>query len=454
MRISNEQTPLHKEKKIHPAQLLALSFIVAILVGTLLLSLPWSTTNGKISLIDALFTSTSAVCVTGLIVQDTPTYFSTFGQLVIMFLFQLGGLGIMSFSTLIMMVAGRKISIRDRLIIQEGYHPSLPKDVGVLIRSIFIYTFIVEGIASVFLYIRWHNQYPEAEAVFKSVFHAISAFCNAGFSLFSDSFMGFRGDVWVNLVLMASIFLGGIGFLVLQETWYSFNPFKKKKMKIFSLHAKMVLFMSLVLVIGSWGFFLAIEWNKSLADFSLKEKLLASLFQIITPRTAGFNTMDISGLSHTAVFLLILLMFIGASPGSTGGGIKTSTAGVILTFIKSRLTGRESVSLFHRTLPGELVIKAYTLTTLAICFIAFSTFMLFLTQPQAEMKEVFFEVFSAYGTVGLTLGLTPNLTGLGKLIIILTMYVGRIGPLTLLYVFSRKKTFGHYTYVEESVMIG
>ena len=445
---------IKRERAFQPAQFLALSFIAAILLGTLLLLLPFSTKSGHISFVDALFTATSGVCVTGLIVQDTATYFTPFGQIVILLLIQLGGLGIMTFSTLILLVAGKKISIRDRIFIQQDFHYGASKDVRSLIKNIFFFTVAIELVGTLSFFLRWYKDHNWLKAIFHSVFHSISAFCNAGFSLFSESFVPSRNDAWINTTLIVLIVVGGLGFLVLDEVrCVLLCLVKRQKFKI-SLHAKLVLTMTLLLIVLSFVFFLLIEWNHSLKTFTAKEKIFSSLFQIVTPRTAGFNTMDLNSLSFSIVFLLIMLMFIGASPGSTGGGVKTSTIGVIFAFIKSKITARDSVHLFYRKLPLELVTKAFTVVSLAVFVIFFSSFVLLLTQPGVSMREALFEVFSAFGTVGLSLGLTPNLNAIGKIMIILTMYIGRIGPLTLLYAFSRERAYGRFEYLEETVMIG
>lgn len=392
--------------------------------------------------------------MTGLIVQDTATYFTPFGQTVILILFQLGGLGIMTFSTLILLVAGKRISIKDRIIIQQGFHHGAPKDFKSLIKNIFLYALTLEAAGTLSLFLRWQKDFPWQKALSYSVFHSISALCNAGFSLFSRSFISYRSDTWINITLFLLIILGGLGFLALQEMKEAFSGVLRRRKTRISLHTKLVLTLTSFLVVFSFVLFLAIEWNHSLKMFTLKEKIFSSIFQVVTPRTAGFNTMDLNSLSFSAVLLLIMLMFIGASSGSTGGGVKTSTIGVILGFLKSKITARDSVNLFRRTLPLESVMKAFTVITLAICVIFLSSFILLLTQPVASMKEALFEVFSAFSTVGLSLGITPKLSSLGKIVIILTMYIGRIGPLTLLYAFSRQKAYGRFEYVEETVMIG
>lgn len=430
------------------------SFLAVILIGTGLLSLPWSTGEGGITLIDAFFTSTSAVCVTGLLVRDTPTCFTPFGQMVILILFQLGGLGIMTFSTLVLLVAGQKISITERLLIQGEFHHSRPKNLTALIRNIFLYTFLIEGVGAVLFYLRWSGQGKPGRVFFLSLFHSASAFCNAGFSLFSDSFERFRGDVWLNGILILLIILGGLGFLVLQECRKYVQARIKGKKHRLSLHTRMVLSLTLALILFSFVVFLVVEWHFSLEGYSTGEKIMTALFQVVTPRTAGFNTINLNAVGTATTGLLIFLMFVGASPGSTGGGIKTSTIGVLLAFIGSKLNARESVHAFRRTLPPSLVMKAFTVLTLSVVVIFFSAFLLFIVEPELSMRNVFFEVFSAFGTVGLSMGLTPHLGTAGKIILIVTMYVGRIGPLALLYAFSRKRPYGKYEYVEESVMIG
>lgn len=403
---------------------------------------------------DALFTSTSAVCVTGLIVQDTPTYFTLTGQIIILVLIQLGGLGIMTFSTMILLVAGRKIAVTDRILVQEGFLPGAPRDFRSLVKSIFFFTFSIEFIGFLFLFLRFQKDLPLLKALYSSLFHAVSAFCNAGFSVFSNSLMSYRGDILVNLTVVFLIILGGLGFLVIHEAVRAIaNLFKGVKVQI-SLHSKLVLLVTVVLILGSYLLFFLLEAGNSMKNFSLKEKILASLFQVVTPRTAGFSTMDLTALSTTTVLVMILLMFIGASPGSTGGGVKTSTFGVVLAFIKSKIAARGSINIFYRTIPQENVVKAFTVISLALSLIFISSFLVLASQPAMLMKEVFFEVFSAFGTVGLSLGVTSSLSPLSKVAIVLTMYAGRIGPLTLLYAFSRRKALGKFEYVEERVMIG
>ena len=443
-----------REKKFSPAQFLALSFLAAITVGTVLFLLPFSTKSGHISVIDALFRATSSVCVTGLSIHDSGTYYTPAGQVINLVLFQLGGVGIMTFSTLILFARGKKISIKDRIIIQQEFHFASPKDVKTLIKNIFFFVFCVEALGAFSLFMIWGREFPLGRGFFISIFHSISAFCNAGFSLFSSSFEAYRSHILVNVTIMVLIVLGGIGFIVLMEgKGVLLAVFKKKKIYL-SLHSKIVLSFTFFLIVVPFFVFLIVEWNQSLQAFSLKEKILASLFQVITARTAGFNTLNVSALSFSSVMLLVFLMFVGASSGSTGGGIKTSTFGVIFAFLKSKITARDSVNIFFRTLPADLIMRAFTVVTLSFSIIFLSSFALSVVQPEFSMKEVVFEVFSAFGTVGLSLGITPRLNTGAKIVILLIMYIGRIGPLTLLWVFSRQKSFGRYEYLEENVMIG
>ncbi|MGB8951056.1 MAG: TrkH family potassium uptake protein [Candidatus Aminicenantales bacterium] len=445
---------IRKERRFPPAQVLAISFALAILVGAFFLWLPFSTTSGHISAVDAIFTATSAVCVTGLIVQDTPTYFSPVGHVIILILIQLGGLGIITFSTLILLVAGKAISIKDRLVVQNGFVPTVHRDVRSLIKDIFLYTIIIEIAGAVSLFIRFLKDFPPDRALSLSGFHAVSAFCNAGFSLFSQSFVPYREDVWLNVTVILLIVLGGLGFLVQKESVTClFYSFKRKKVRM-SLHSKLVLSMTLIFILFSFLLFFLMEQNHALKGYSFKGKMLASLFQTVTPRTAGFNTIDLTTIGTASVLLLLLLMLVGASPGSTGGGVKTSTIGVIFAFLRAKISARDSVHLFYRTIPSDTTVKAFTLFSLALSLIFFSSFLLLWNQPELTMKEAVFEVFSAFGTVGLSLGTTFKLNTVGKVVIIVTMYMGRVGLLTLLYAFTRFKAHGKYAYVEESVMIG
>lgn len=443
-----------KKKLVHPPRLLALSFLVAIIVGTIIISLPFSTRSGRISLVDALFTSTSATCVTGLIVVDTPNYFSPLGLGILLALIQLGGLGIMTFSSFVLITAGRRVSLSDQLAVEGSFRPSAISDFRALLRDVFLFTLSFELIGAAVLMFKFSGTGPFSRALTLSVFHSVSAFCNAGFSLFSDSLVAFRGDILFNLAIMLLIVLGGLGFFVLQEIKLALRSRLRKERVKFSLHTKFVAAVTLgIILIGAALIFL-MEFGRGFSSLPLKEKVLAALFQVVSARTAGFNTIDLNSLSVASLLLLILIMFVGASPGSTGGGVKTTTFGVIFAFLRSRVHGYEVPQIFSRAIKNEDVIKAYTLVSLAMSLIFASTMSLLIIQPQLALKEALFEVVSAFGTVGLSLGITPNLHPLNKLILIITMYLGRIGPLTMLYAFSRVKPAGHYQFIEEGLMVG
>lgn len=401
--------------------------------------------------IDALFTATSAVCVTGLVVVDTATAYSGFGQSVILALIQLGGLGIMTFSSLILLVAAGRVSLKDRLAVQSTFRPSAGGDFRSLVTSVFVFTMSLEAAGTLSLFLRFRRDFPAPRALALAGFHSISAFCNAGFSLFSGNLTAYRGDWAVNLTLMLLIISGGLGFFVLRELGQ--RAVRGGRYRL-SLHSKVVLVMTAALIVVSAALLLGLEHGRSMRGYSGTEKVLSAAFQAVTARTAGFNTVDLAAYTSASAYLLILLMFIGASPGSTGGGVKTSTLGVILAFLRSKIRARESVGLFRRTIPDENVTRAYTVISLAMSLIFAMTFLLLLAQPGLGFKEVLFEVVSAFGTVGLSLGITPDLSAANKAALVLTMYVGRVGPVTLLYAFSRTRAAGRFEYAEESVMIG
>lgn len=443
-----------KKSLIHPPRLLALSFLAAIVVGSLLLLIPAATASGKIKIIDAFFTATSAICVTGLIVVDTNTYFSSLGHTIIIILIQLGGLGIMTFSSFILLTAGRRVSLTDKLVVEGSFRPSAISSFRELLRDVFIFTFSIESLGAILLLIRFGQKWPFPRALALSAFHSISAFCNAGFSLFSENLAGYRGDVLVNVVMMLLIVLGGLGFFVLQEIKLAIKHSLSGERVKFSLHTKLVASVTTgIILAGSILIFLA-DFRIGLAGLSVKEKLLVPVFHTISARTAGFNTIDLNQLSVASALILILVMFVGASPGSTGGGVKTTTFGVIFAFIRSRIKGYEVPQIFSRGIKHEDIIKAYTLISLAMGLIFAATFSLLIIQPELSFKAALFEVVSAFGTVGLSLGITPQLHPLGKLVLIIVMYTGRIGPLTMLYAFSRVRPLGAYQFVEENIMVG
>jgi len=441
------------------AQLLLLSFGILILIGTILLALPISGSSGSISWLDALFTATSAVCVTGLVVLDTGKDFSGFGQAVILLLIQLGGIGIISFGTFIIFVLGRKAS----LAIREVAHDTFPDLLsGYSLRKTIKRTMLlvlgIELLGAILLYIGFGSAYSGLERVWQSVFHSISAFCNAGFSLNSDNLMGFADDIWVNIVVMGLIISGGMGFIVLLELAHIIRH--RLGFRKLSLHSKMVIFMSLVLILGGAILIMVFEWEGLFSGLSIWSKLLRGLFQSITARTCGFNTVEIGALSQASLMVLLFLMFIGGAPGSTAGGVKVTSAGIMLAVALSLFRRDKRPTIFGRSLSRTLLDRCLLLVIIAFLGINLITLLLLVSQlgitnqAQGSFLALLFETVSAFGTVGLSLGITGELNSLGKVLVIIMMFLGRLGPLTLIYTLQSAGTGAVIEYPEEEVMIG
>lgn len=428
------------------------SFLIIIAVGTLVLLLPISTTNGSIAFEDALFTSASAVTVTGLIVKDTPKDFTFFGQLVILILLQIGGLGFMTFSTFTILLMGKSFSLKDKSVIENEFTAGSYKNLKDLLKKIIIMTFTIESLGAVTLYFHFRGL-SGGHRVFASIFHSVSAFCNAGFSIFSNSFEDYIASTGINITIMMLIILGGIGFLVLNET-IMFIRRKIKRFSKFSLHSKLVLITSAVLIITGFIIIFVEELLNKNNTLPLGTKILSSLFQSVTARTAGFNTINLRIYSFASIFIMLLLMFIGASPGSTGGGIKTSSTGVVFAYLRSRLLGRQEVGMFYRNIPPHTIEKAFVVIIIAFLVISFFSILLFSFEPKLAMPDLIFETVSAFGTVGLSMGITAQLSLPSKLIIMVTMFIGRIGPLTLLIAMSKRESRAVFNYPEENIMIG
>jgi trk system potassium uptake protein TrkH len=442
-----------------PERTLILSFIIIILVGTGLLSLPHAARLRPASFIDALFTATSAVCVTGLIVVDTGTFYSQFGQVIILILIQLGGLGIMTFSVFFYLILGWHVGIRDRRIVQETFSQFPIRNLHVLLRSVFLYTIVIECMGALFLFIGWRNFFSPMRALYLSLFHSVSAFCNSGFSLFSDSFVGFQNNIALNLSITSLIILGGIGFIVLREI---VDIGLRKPRPRISLHSKVVLTTSATLIVLGTLFIFFTEKNSSLLGFPLGQRILISYFQSVTSRTAGFNTLPMAGLSNATLFVLTILMFIGASPASCGGGIKTTNLATLFSLAFNRYKGREQANLFKRTIPSETVARSVSIILASILAVTIITILLLITQlgglshteSRGLFLEYFFETVSAFGTVGLSMGVTTKLNSAGKLIIIVMMLLGRLGPLTLAFAMARRVKKGEFQYAEENIIVG
>lgn len=437
----------------NPPVIVLLSFLVAIFIGTLFLMLPISTVEGKAtSLLGALFTSTSATCVTGLIVYDTGTHFTVFGQIVILFLIQIGGLGIMTISTAFALMLNQRLSLRKWNIMQTVVGQTQIEDLTGLIKSIVLFTFIIEAIGAAILFFSFREHLPTmGAAAYHAVFHSISSFCNAGFSLYSDSFVNYVSHINVNTVMMILIIAGGIGFPVLVDLHN--NIIKRFRPKTLCLHSKIVLLATVLLLMVGFIAFFGAEYNNEMTDMNLLERVLASAFQSVTARTAGFNTIDTSGLSQASVFFTMILMYIGASPGSTGGGIKTTAFFIILISVFSLIRGNRDVNAFKRKISIDVIKSVLALFALSLILLTVMIFLLLLIEP-FDFEDIVFEAISAFGTVGLSRGITASLSNIGQMIIIMLMYFGRVGPLTLIFALTTAKSKTVFQYVEEKVAIG
>ncbi len=443
-----------------PTRIPIFGFAALILIGTLLLMIPAATTIGAIKPVDALFTAVSASCVTGLVVVDTGRAFSTFGKIVILVLIQVGGLGIMTMSTLFILLGGRRLSLTERVVIQDTFTIGGDRSVAFLIRHVVVFALILEAIGTVLLFPRFMTGKSAEEALFFALFHAVSAFCNAGFSFFTQSFSAYREDWLFNLVISFLVITGGIGFVVLSELKQHF-PFNRRTWSRLSLHAKLVLSVTLLLLTSGTLLVTLMEWNNTLAPLSVPDRLLAGFFQSVSTRTAGFNTLPIGQMANTTLFVFMLLMFIGASPGSCGGGIKTTTFASLIVLGFSRLRGRRQPQVFQRTISAGSIGRAMSVVLISFMMIGVATMVILMTElgetphPESRGKflELFFEVVSAFGTVGLSTGATPGLSTIGKLILSVVMFVGRLGPLVVAMAVSRR-TAPRYYYAEEAIMSG
>ena len=445
-------------RHLSPTRIFALSFAAVILAGGISLWFPFSATQGSLRFVDALFTSTSAVCVTGLVVIDTGKDLSTLGQVITLILIQVGGLGIITFSTVFFVLMGRGISFKGREIVQSTFLHTPRRDFLVIAKSVILFTFITESIGALLLFIRFFQDFPFNRALYQAIYHAISAFNNAGFSLFSDNLMGYQGDLIVNLTIMGLIVHGGIGFIVQYEVLSWFRGIQQRV----SVHTKIVLITTALLIISGALLFYLFERNHILRGTPILTNLLTCLFQSVTPRTAGFNTVDIGALMNPTILLLIILMFIGASPGSTGGGVKTTSAALLGLLIWNRIKGNEEVNVFNRTIPREIIGRTISIIFASAFSVAIIWSVLLIvgggSPPVEESRRFFveylFDTVSAFGTVGLSMGITPKLNDLQKYALILMMFAGRVGPLTLAFSLSRGTGKRGLTYAEEGVMVG
>lgn len=448
--LGSSSTPL---KRTTPAQVLVVGFAVVILIGTLLLSLPLASSSGRATgFVDSLFTATTAVCVTGLVVVDTGTYWSLFGQLVILLLIQIGGLGFMTLSTMVALFLGRKIGLKERLVIQESLGQLSLEGMVRLILAVLAVTSVFQGIGFLILGIHFSRDFGLLRGLYYGLFHSVSAFCNAGIDLFGgfQSLTSFAADPVILLTISFLIVFGGLGFAVIVDLMHL------RRSRHLVLHSRLALLVTAILLfLGTVGIFVLEYGNPhTLGSMGGGQKLLNAWFGAVSPRTAGFSSLALDKMLPGSLFLIMVLMFIGASPGSTGGGIKTTTFGVIMATLWALINGKDDLVLFGRKVPVLNIIKGFCVVFAALLLVVGITFFLTLTE-KADFLPLLFEVISAFGTVGLSTGITPSLSPLGKLFLVITMFAGRVGPLTIATALGRRRrTPPAIHYPEERVTVG
>ncbi len=450
-----------------PAKVLVMGFFSIILLGTILLMLPIASQDRQsVGFLNAWFTSTSAVCVTGLVVVNTLEHWSLFGKIVILMLIQVGGLGFMSMVTATFLIFKRRITLKDRMLIKEAYNQNQLNGMVKLVLNVFKGTFIIEGVSALILaLVFWGDGYGLLEGLWTGIFISISAFCNAGFDIIGNaSLTPYQGNVVINIIVMFLIISGGIGFAVWLDLAHIRKVFKKEiSLELFfrrlSLHTKLVLIMTGILIVSGALVTLALEYNNpdTLGPMNFGTKILASLFQSVTLRTAGFNTIDLSKLSNSTQFFYIIEMFIGGSPGGTAGGIKTVTMAVIFVAIISAVKGRNKMVVFHKHISNETLYKALAVIMLNLTMLITATMILTISEADQGYRfmDYFFETASAVGTVGLTLGLTPTLSVVGKIVIICCMFFGRLGAVTIMLAFAGEdENKNLFNYPDAHVLVG
>lgn len=440
--------------------MMVLGFAFIILVGAFLLNLPIASKNGEsVGVINALFTATSAVCVTGLIAVDTATHWTTFGHIVIITLIQIGGLGFMTIATLFALIAKKKINLKERLLIQESLNQFDLSGLVKLTRHVLMITFIIEGIGALMLATQFIPELGFGKGVWYGIFHSISAFCNAGFDLMGSvsgpytSLTLYVNNFTVSATVCSLILLGGLGFPVILDI------IKVQKFKKLAIHSKVVLVTTAIVTALSVIVIFIVEFNNpdTMGSFSFGNKILASIFQSITARTAGFNTIDLALMHQGGIFVIIMLMFIGASPASTGGGIKTTTIATVALYVKSSILGKEDVEVYGRRLDMSIIKKSMGIFFIAISMISLGTLLISITEPQFSLVDAWFEVMSALTTAGLSIGGSPSLSIVGKILIMCYMFIGRVGSLTIFVALTAKTAKAkntHIRYPEGKILVG
>lgn len=466
-----ELKSIHKPKKTKnysSVRRIGFSFFMVIFIGSVLLAMPFSNQEGQMTgYIDHLFTATSATCVTGLVSVVPSQQYTLIGQIIILILIQIGGLGFLTLMSVMYVLIRKKLTFSNKLVMQEALNTDSLKDLGEYIKKVIKYTIFFEGIGALCLMLVFIPEFGIIKGFYYGIFHSISAFCNAGFDILgSQSLCRYVGDVWINLVISALIIAGGLGFVVwidLNTVWKKYKKtFKRFKFKKFisflALHTKIVLIMTAVLIVVGMAAILVLEFDNqgTLGHLPLEQKVLASYFQSVTLRTAGFASIDMASLHVATKFLMSVIMFIGGSPAGTAGGIKTVTFAISVLYIRSLRKGENQVHCMNKTISEPIVKRSLTIVLISFSIALTGLFLLSIFEDK-DFINLIFEVFSAFATVGLSAGVTPLLTTLGKIVIIILMYIGRIGPITMVLIFAKKynlKKGKDINYVEERVLIG
>lgn len=442
-----------KRMRFGPPQILSFGFLITIFIGSLLLMLPVSLREGKhLSFVDALFEATSAVCVTGLVVTDTGTSFTVFGQVVLLLLVQIGGLGFMTFGVLAAILLGKKINLSERLVMQNAMNQYNLSGIVKLVKLVVVVTFLIEGAGALLLAFSWAGEMPWWKALYSGIFHSVSAFNNAGFDNFGNyqSMTRYTGNIPINLILSVLFILGGLGFAVILEVFHNRRPRK------WSLNTKLVLGATLILNIGASVLLYFLEYHNplTLGGLPLKDRIVAAYFNGAMPRSAGFNTVDLTHMNSDSVLLMMGLMFVGGAPGSTAGGIKITTFFLLILVVWTFIRQRKDITFLRKTIPQDLVFRALAIAMIGVGLVFTSTFLLEVTEQGIPLVNLAFESVSAFGTVGLSLGVTPLLSTAGKCVIMVLMFVGRLGPLTIAFALTQDKPQSKLKYPEEKILIG
>lgn len=443
-----------KKIKLSPYILILLSFAIMMFLGALLLCLPLAQISGKSgNFLENLFTATSALCVTGLVVNDISITYTIFGKIVILILIQLGGLGVLTVSSMVILSISRKMGYYTKKIVSEDINYNILTEIPRYLKNVSIVVFGIEFVGAVLLFFEFSKKMPFIQAVGYSIFHSVSAFCNAGFALFSNNMENYTGNILINFVITSLIILGGLGFAAILDVY---NVIKKTRRKLStSTHLAIAMTIFLICFGAIMTFILEYSNKGTIGNLSLHDKLLSSYFQSVTLRTAGFQTVDLATLTTPTIIIYLFLMFIGASPGSTGGGLKTTTLGILLLGVMNAITGREDIEYRRRRLSWQTFNKACAILMLSLFYLFVMIIIMSIFDSSKGFLPLLFELISAFGTVGLSMGVTAKLSIISKLIIILTMYIGRVGPLTIMYALSKKKyREGKYKYPEETILIG